>query len=134
MHFNSAAGFSSPFAFARKVEYAAERLPIPLPLNIGPTELARRVGLTKPLKYSGEIEYRLVVYQGYDACIKIMDQKGLFDWRHITGVTVGEKMPPVQLEKVKRLVAVRSPAIPLFMASKSASGTQVLPLLQLEGS
>jgi hypothetical protein len=128
VHFNSAAGFSSPFAFARKVEYAAERLPIPVPLNIGPTELARRVGLTKPLKYSGEIEYPLVVCDGYEASVKITGQKGLFDWRHITGVTVGEKMPEAQLEKVKRFAAVRSPAIPLFVASNSASGTHISPL------
>jgi hypothetical protein len=130
VHFNSAAKVSSPFAYARKVEYAAERLPIPVPLNIGPTELARRVGLTKPLKYSGEIEYRLVVCQGYEACITITGQKGLFDWRHITGVTVGEKMPSVQLEKVKRLVSVRSPAIPLFVASSTAAGTQISLLRQ----
>jgi hypothetical protein len=125
VHFNSAAKVSSPFAFARKVEYALERLPIPVPLNISGTEVARRVGLTKPLKYSGEIEYRLVVCEGYEACIKITRQKGQFDWRHITGVTVGEKMPEVQLEKVKRLAEVRSPPIPLFVASKSASGTKI---------
>jgi hypothetical protein len=128
VHFNSAAGFSSPFAYARKVEYAAERLPIPVPINISPTELARRVGLTKPLKYSGEIEYRLVVCQGYEACITITGQKGVFDWRHITGVTIGERMPPGQLEKLKRLVAARRPAIPLFVASNSSSGTQISPL------
>jgi hypothetical protein len=128
VHFNSAAGYSSPFAYARKVEYAAERLPIPVPLNISASELARRVGLTKPLKYSGEIEYRLVVCEGYEACITITGQKGVFDSRHITGVTVGEKMPAVQLEKLKQLVSIRSPPIPLFVASNSASGTQISPL------
>lgn len=128
VHFNSAAGVSSPFAFARKVEYAAERLPIPVPLNIEGTEVARRVGLTKPLKYSGEIEYRLVVCHGYSASIKITRQKGLFDWRHITGVTVGERMPSAQLDRVKRFVAVRTPEIPLFIASNSASGIQISPL------
>ncbi len=129
VHFNSAAGVSSPFAYARKVEYAAERQPIPVPLNISGTEVARRVGLTKPLKYAGEIEYRLVVCHGYSACIQIEGQRGLFDSRHITGVTVGEKMPRVQLEKVKRLVAVRGPPIPLFVASNSPSGTMISPLL-----
>jgi len=38
----------------------------------------------------------------------------MFDWRHITGVTVGEKMPHTQLDKVKRFVAARSPAISAF--------------------
>lgn len=48
----------SPFAVARRVEYMPARPTIPIPLEIEPTELARRVGLTKPLSYIGEIEYR----------------------------------------------------------------------------
>ena len=61
----------SPFAVARRVEYMPARPTIPIPMDIEATELARRVGLTKPLSYIGEIEYRLVVCKGYSAGIKI---------------------------------------------------------------
>lgn len=117
----------SPFAVARRVEYMPARPTIPIPLEIEPTELARRVGLTKPLSYIGEIEYRLVVCQGYSAGIKIVGQKGKFDGRHIVGVTIGERMTAPQIAKVVKMTQRRVPPIPLSIARQTPVGIRIFP-------
>jgi hypothetical protein len=115
----------SPFAVARRVEYMPARPTIPIPLNIEATELARRVGLTKPLSYIGEIEYRLVVSKGYSAGIRITGQQGKFDGRHIVGVTIGENMCAPQIAKVVAMAQRRNPAIPMSIARRTPAGIQI---------
>jgi len=131
IHFDAtsydAASVDSPFSVARLVEYMPARPPIPIPLNIEGTEVARRIALTKPLSYVGEIEYRLVVCKGYSAGIEIVGQKGKFGARHIVGVTIGERMSDMQIAKVAAMAQHRDPAIPLSIARETPTGIRISP-------
>jgi hypothetical protein len=103
---------------------------MPIPVStIDGNEVARRIGLTKHLKYVNEIEYRLVACEGFSEEIKMIDsQHGEFEPRHILGATVGENMPPKQIDKVRSMCVRRNPPIPLFMASRRPGCIRIMLL------
>lgn len=118
IHFDCRLLSSSPFAFARKVEYQEERPAVPIPMTLTDTEVARRVALIKHTDWQHEREYRVLGHTDIGINFKSFDgRKAEFDGALIVGITVGVRMEPTKVDLVRNIAAAHVPPIPLFRAN-----------------
>ena len=118
IHFDCRLLSSSPFAFARKVEYREARPAVPIPMTLSGTEVARRVALIKHTDWQHEREYRVLGHTDIGINFKSFDgRRAEFDGALIVGITVGVRMEPTQVDLVRRIAAAHVPPIPLFRAN-----------------
>ena len=96
IHFRSDA--ASPFGFAQRVIYQADRPELLLPFgDMSEQDVADRATLIKTAaRWAKEVEYRLIRYPGLDyseAGLRFDGDYGHFPPEAITGITVGTDMP-----------------------------------------
>jgi hypothetical protein len=106
----------SPFGYAQRVLYQAERPILPLPL---PEEhvVADRVLLTKTAsRWEKECEYRLLLFPDAvydDTGMRIEGRYGYFPPEAIVGITVGTDMPPSDVELIASVARQFDPPLPV---------------------
>lgn len=106
----------SPFGYAQRVLYHAERPILPLPL---PEErvVADRALLTKTAeRWEKECEYRLLLFPEVvydDTAMRIDGRYGYFPPEAIAGITVGTNMPPSDVEFIASVARQFDPPLPV---------------------
>jgi len=112
IHFRGDA--SSPFGYAQRVLYQAERpiLPIPLPEDL---IVADRALLTKTAaRWEKECEYRLLLFPEAvydDTGMRLGGRYGYFPPEAIVGITVGTDMPPFDVEFIASVARQLDPPL-----------------------
>jgi hypothetical protein len=110
------ANADSPFGYAQRVLYQAERPILPLPL---PEEhvVADHALLTKTAsRWEKECEYRLLLFPEAvydDAGMRIEGRYGYFSPEAIVGITVGTDMPPSDVEFIVSVAHLFDPPLPV---------------------
>ena len=122
IHFDSRIQSSSPFAFARMVEYHNRRPFLPIPLSLNSNEVARRVALIKHTDWKHEREYRVLGHSDIGINFRSFDcKRAEFSAQLIVGMTIGNRMNKRKEKILRQIASAHSPEIPLFRVNPRAS-------------